>query len=153
MTAPAPAQEGKRELRAHQIAMQNKHQRCFDILRDAADGGRKCPTNRDLADMIGYATPQKASEVVSLIEAMGLITVKRARRSRIVTICQTGKRTAGEIEVAPAAGWTDDEDAILMDGVSEGQTLASIGLILGKTENACTLRFHRIAAQMGPQAR
>ena len=139
--------------RKHEQARQDKIQRCFDLINSAAEAGRSCPTNRDLADMIGYSGAQHASEVVSLLEVAGLIKVKRYRRSRIVTICKTGKSTAGVAEVAPAAGWSDDEDAILMDGIAEGETFASVSRILHKTQNACLLRFKRIAAQMGDQAR
>ncbi|HET7154969.1 MAG TPA: SANT/Myb-like DNA-binding domain-containing protein [Hyphomicrobiaceae bacterium] len=149
---PALAKVARKEKRSHEVERENKIQRAFAIIEASANEGRPCPTNRDLADMLGYSTPSKGVGVVNFLEAAGLIKVRRARKSRIVTIVRTGKKTAGEIDILPAANWTEDEDAILMDGIAEGASFGRVASILHKTENACTLRFHRIAAQMGEQA-
>lgn len=151
-TEQAIAEAGRKERRAHQIERDNKVQRAFQIIEAAANDGRPCPTNRDLSDMLGYAAPNKACGVVNLLEATGIITVKRGQKSRVVTIVKTGRKTAGPVPIAPAKGWTEDDDAILMDGIAEGGTFKRVAEILHKTENACTLRFHRIAASMGAQA-
>ena len=148
----ALAEAAPKRKASHQIARDNKVQRAFQLIEAAANEGKPCPTNRDLADMLGYAAPNQACGIVNLLEATGFITVKRGRKSRVVTIVKTGRKTAGPVPIAPAKGWTEDDDAILMDGIAEGATFKRVAEILHKTENACTLRFHRIAEGMGPQA-
>ena len=126
--------------------------RCFEILKRAAENGETCPTNADLADMLGYSAPNKASDVVSLLEVMGLIRVARGRKNRVVTICKTGQKTAGVVLKRSSTSFTEDDDAILMDGIAEGLSFPQVGLILKRTTHACSSRFYRIAAQMGDQA-
>ncbi|MFD1104601.1 SANT/Myb-like DNA-binding domain-containing protein [Sphingobium olei] len=127
-------------------------QRCFAILERAANDGATCPTNNDLAEMLGYCSGNGPSGLVNLLEVSGYITVERSNCGRVVTISRTGKRTAGIIVQRRPGDWTEDQDAILMDGIAEGETFASVGAILGKTKSACKSRFSKIAAAMGEQA-
>jgi ATP-dependent protease HslVU (ClpYQ) ATPase subunit len=48
--------------------------------------------------------------------------------------------------------WTDEQNAILMDGLAEGVGFTEIGRRLGKTKHTCISRFKKIAAAMGEQA-
>ncbi|MCC4254166.1 SANT/Myb domain-containing protein [Sphingobium naphthae] len=125
----------------------------FRALERAANSDTPCPTNDALAETLGYASPSKASDLISLLEAMGFITVERGNDQRIVTIVKTGKRTAGHIvRRQRKGGWTEDQDAILMDGIAEGHTFAAVSKILHKSKNACIGRFRTLAANMGHQA-
>lgn len=125
----------------------------YSALVRAANNGVACPSNEDLSRSLGYASPTKASDLIALLEAMGFITVERGHMMRVVTIVKTGKRTAGKLgKLRPKNGWTEDQDAILMDGIAEGLTFAAVGRILRKTKNTCISRFHRLAASLGHQA-
>lgn len=127
--------------------------RLLRILEQAADAGDVCPSNSDLADRLGYAAHNTASNAVSLLETMGFITVARGKRNRVVTIVKTGKRTAGVVVNRKPGDWTEDQDAILMDGLSEGVGFTAIGKMLGKTKHGCISRFNKLRDQMGEQAR
>lgn len=141
-----------RKARKHELAKQTKIQRCYEILCAAADAGKPCPSNQDLCDMLDYATPAKASGVVSLLGTMGLITVQRGQSHRVVTIVKSGKRTAGVVVKRRSTDWTEDQDEILMDGIAEGEGFTAVGRIIGKSRAACVSRFNKIAARMGDQA-
>lgn len=146
-----PATTPGQPLRKHQIGKQTKIQRLYAILCEAADAGKICPSNSDLADMLDYSAPSKASDAVGLLEAMGFITAQRGRTNRVVTIVKTGARTAGATSRRPGQ-WTEDQDAILMDAVAEGVGFTAIGKMVGKSKSACISHFHKLAAAMGPQA-
>ncbi|WP_069338347.1 SANT/Myb-like DNA-binding domain-containing protein [Sphingobium yanoikuyae] len=155
MTAPREAALAEATRKAkHTQARDDRLQRCYQILCDAAAAHQVCPTNQDLSDMLGYSAPNKASEVISLIEVMGLITVQRGLRNRVVTIVKTGDRTAGVVvsRHRKPSDWTEDQDAILMDGLAEGVGFTPIGKMLGKSKHACISRFNKIRAEMGAQA-
>lgn len=130
----------------------DRPQRCLAILKRAAEAGARCPSNGDIADMLGIASTGAASEIVSLLEAAGHITVERSRTSRIVTIVATGHRTAGIPIKRRAGDWTEDQDAILMDGLAEGEGFTALGKLIGKSKHACISRFNKIRAEMGAQA-
>lgn len=145
-----PTKAGKPLLK-RQLAKQTKLQHLYNILCEAACAGKPCPTNSMLADMLDYSAPSKASDAVSLLEAMGFITADRGRTNRVVTIVKTGHRTAGATSRRPGQ-WTEDQDAILMDGIAEGVGFTAVGKLVGKTKSACISRFHKLAAALGPQA-
>lgn len=128
-------------------------QRCYEIVERAANNDCACPTNAQLADMLGYSGIGHPSGLLSLLEAMGFITVERSNHGRVVTICKTGRRTAGIITPRKEGDWTEDQDAILMDGIAEGESFSAVGVIIGKTKSACVSRFRKISAAMGEQAR
>jgi hypothetical protein len=133
-------------------AKEERLQRAYDIILHAAECGAICPTNDKLADMLGLSRADKASGYVSLLEAMGFITVQRGRKNRVVTIVKTGKKTAGIANYRPSSAWPEDFDAILMDGIAEGVGFTAVGKMLGKTKNACISRFNKIRKDMGWQA-
>ncbi len=71
-------------------------QRALDIyrcLKGAAEHGDECPTNNVLAVVGGYSKASSVCDVVSMLEELGLITVTRYSRARVVTILETGKST------------------------------------------------------------
>lgn len=141
-----------------QAAMKTRRQgsraiRCLAILERAADAGEPCPTNETLARLLGYASGNGPSGLVNLLEVSGLITVARSNAGRVVTIVKTGKRTAGIAIPRRATDWTVDQDEIMMDALAQEYGFTAIGRMLGKTKSACISRFHKIAAQMGAQAR
>ncbi|GEM_PF-1934139 len=125
----------------------------FRALERAANSDAPCPTNEALAETLGYANPSKASDLIALLQTMGFVRVERGNNQRIVTIVKTGKRTAGHIvRRQRKGGWTEDQDAILMDGIAEGHTFAAVGKILHKSKNACIGRFRTLSAALGHQA-
>lgn len=139
------------------LTLKSRHQgarvqRCFTILERAANAGAVCPTNVELADILGYSSGNGPSGLVNLLEVSGLITVERSNIGRVVTIVKTGKRTSGIIIKRRAADWTVDQDAIMMDALAAETGFTAIGRMIGKSKSACISRFHKITAQMGGQA-
>ena len=136
-----------------QRSRDDRLQRLYTALERAANAGSPCPSNDDLASTLSYANPSRISDLMSLLETMGFITVERGHNIRVVTIVKTGKRTAGQVtKRTRKGGWTDDQEAILMDGIAEGLTFAAVARILKRSKNSCIGRFRTIAANMGPQA-
>lgn len=126
--------------------------RCLAILERAANAGAVCPTNDMLATMLDYASGNGPSGLVNLLEVSGFITVERGCSGRVVTIVKTGKKTAGVVIPRRATDWTVDQDAIMMDALSQELGFTAIGRMIGKTKSACISRFNKITAQMGAQA-
>lgn len=130
----------------------SKTERCLAILERAANAGDVCPTNQTLAELLGYSSTHSPSGLVNLLEVSGFITIKRANTGRVVTIVRTGRKTAGKAIPRRPTDWTVDQDAIMMDGLAEGEGVTVIGHMLGKGKQACISRFQKITAQMGVQA-
>lgn len=131
----------------------NRAIRCLAILERAANAGATCPTNAELADMLGYASGNGPSGLINLLEVSGLIAVHRSNSGRVVTIAKTGKRTSGVILKRRPTDWSADQDAIMMDALAAETGFTAIGRMIGKSKNACISRFHKITASMGEQAR
>ncbi len=139
------------------ILKKSRHQdgraeRCFAILERAANAGATCPTNVELADLLGYSSGNGPSGLVNLLEVSGLITVERSNMGRVVTIAKTGKRTGGIILKRRATDWSADQDAIMMGALAAETGFTAIGRMIGKSKNACISRFRKITAAMGEQA-
>lgn len=66
------------------------------LLTRCAEAGQPAPSNVVLAERLGLARPNSACLAIQRLEARGLIKVERFGMSRIVTIVETGKSTAGE---------------------------------------------------------
>lgn len=88
---------------ANDDGLKPNEKRVYDLLVTAATAGSTCPTNKEISDVLGYASPNAASTIVSNLEGLGLIVVERARCARVVTIVETGASTFRTI-VATAAG-------------------------------------------------
>lgn len=63
----------------------------------AAERGDTCPSNYELAAAIGGASASRGTEILNRLEKRGIITIERGQSSRVVTIVETGKRTAGTV--------------------------------------------------------
>jgi hypothetical protein len=76
------------------------------LLRATAADGKTCPTNVELAERLGLASPSKCSEMVTALAKAGHIIVERGPNSRVVHIVGTDLRTAGAIK---QPHWRDTE--------------------------------------------
>ncbi len=64
------------------------------LLTEAADAGAACPSNDEICLAIDAKSWASASRLVALLDAKGLISVKRTQNLRRVTILATGKSTS-----------------------------------------------------------
>lgn len=71
-----------------------KSVRILSAIIGAADVGRPCPTNNELADIGGCQSASGAAGLVRALERKGLIAVTRYAYQRQVTITSSGKQTA-----------------------------------------------------------
>jgi DNA-binding transcriptional regulator YhcF (GntR family) len=69
----------------------------FGLLKQAAERGERCPTNRMLGERFGCGD-QAIVSAFHFLESCGMITVERGNDRRVVTICATGKRTLGTVK-------------------------------------------------------
>ena len=67
------------------------------MLERAANEGRACPTNAEIAEAMGVNSVGSASSAVSRLVDAGLILLERGQCTRAVTIVATGARTAGKV--------------------------------------------------------
>jgi DNA-binding transcriptional regulator YhcF (GntR family) len=81
------------EQREHAVSRSAK---LFALLKQAADRGEACPTNRVLAERFGCGTARVVS-AFHFLESNGMIAVERDNDHRVVTIRATGHRTSGTI--------------------------------------------------------
>ena len=81
--------------------------RIFAVLRDAAERGKRCPSNATLAERFGVGTTAVVN-ALHFLESCGMIVVDRSNATRIVTIRATGKQTAGKVY---APHWTERKAA------------------------------------------
>lgn len=86
------------------LTQQRIETRILQRLARAAERRQPCPTNNELADAAGIMSAGAASEAVSRLAKQGKIIVERGPSTRVVTIIETGKRTAGTIT---APHWRD----------------------------------------------
>lgn len=67
----------------------------FQLIRDAARKGERCPTNIELEIETGYESCSMGPKLVARLAQKGMITVlMRGQRFRQVQICSTGECTA-----------------------------------------------------------
>lgn len=74
--------------------LSSAQKRALAAIERAAEAGEPCPSNNDLADLLGHASPSAGSDIVRELEALGLILVERFQQARRVTILATGRVTA-----------------------------------------------------------
>ncbi|MEG3086155.1 hypothetical protein [Sphingomonas sp. PB4P5] len=72
--------------------MSPSDQLIFDTITDAANNGKPCPTNIELAAIVGFLSGQSAGDVLRRLEKAGLITVSRIQNGRMVKILATGQQ-------------------------------------------------------------
>lgn len=68
----------------------------FDILNAAAEDGKPCPTNEELAVALDYKSWSGPASLLKVLEKRGTIKVERFTNTRRVTIVKTGKETLHE---------------------------------------------------------
>lgn len=144
------------------VAVPQRAQVVMAMLNGAAERGDDCPSNNLLGGAIDAAA-NTAGNVVALLETMGLITVKRFIRARVVTIVSTGKSTrrhvGREIKFLANRGrrtpppWHNDETMeTFADELAEGRSVKEAGRIAGCNEADARAMFQRICANLGAQA-
>lgn len=123
----------------------------------AAERGERCPSNAEIAVAIGQQGMSAGANIVSTLETMGLILVRRSKKARVVTIMATGKQTGGtivkEISVVPhksrsAPYWTAARDATLMEAVSQGLDFEQAAHWIGCDHEAAAARFDELAHRL-----
>lgn len=77
----------------HAVARAGK---IFALIRQAAERGERCPTNRTLGERFGVVD-RVVCDALHFLESCGMIRVERGNDTRVVTIVATGQRTAGKV--------------------------------------------------------
>ena len=96
-----------------------KRARLYRRLRQVAAAGQVCPSNAELAFDIGYKNVSNVRDQINNLIDEGLIECESRGGKRIVTICETGQRTAnpftesGPVIVRPKRPVRDIAEAIL----------------------------------------
>lgn len=67
-------------------------------IKRAAEAGEPCPSNLQLARLIGAESMSAGANVVSFLAATGVISVERGSSNRVVTVHSIGKSTAGRVK-------------------------------------------------------
>lgn len=92
-------------------AIGNKHlpltaeQIVYDALAAAADAGLPCPSNEDLAELLGGYALSAPPQIIDRLVRSGRVTVVRYHKEREVTIVATGLSTAPAR--TPVPHWRD----------------------------------------------
>ena len=86
----------QRSARRVRVLTIGKTDKIYQAIKRAAENGLPCPTNDRLAELAGSVSPSFAVERIKTLAKRNLITVERFQSSRIITIVETGKSTAGE---------------------------------------------------------
>lgn len=68
--------------------------RIFKVLKQAAECGEPCPTNKTLSERFSCGTTTIVN-ALHFLEANGMIEVERQNMSRVVTIRASGAKTSG----------------------------------------------------------
>lgn len=71
--------------------------RLFDVIARAAAAGEACPSNDELATIIGKQSASSIPPRLAHLVRRGLIEISRGNCRRVVTIVATGRSTAGTI--------------------------------------------------------
>lgn len=101
LSAPSP------QCAAHHLGVSRLRatERVLPLLEAAANAGDPCPTNRLIADILGWRSTAQSVAAIIALERAGAIAIQRFRASRIVTIIATGKSTATPTDITPH--WRD----------------------------------------------
>jgi hypothetical protein len=78
----------------HDSPAARKRRGLYRRLCQAAAAGEPCPSNRVLGDVAGYASVDSVGWSLAILDAEGLIKREQRGSKRIITICETGARTA-----------------------------------------------------------
>ena len=97
-----------------QAPIRGKQLRLYEILRDAAEAGERCPTAFQLGLRIRTASTY-IDVLLKVLEQRGWITVDSRPAGRVVTILATGKSTAPLADAAPAAAAVSDRPSASLE--------------------------------------
>ena len=70
--------------------------RMLNLLEEAAEAGKACPTNDQLCEAMGMNSIGDPPGVMNALAKAGVIRIERFKQSRIITIVASGKATAGQ---------------------------------------------------------
>lgn len=95
ITVPSPRTEVPAPL------LRTRAEILFNMIQDAAEDGRACPTTNKIAETLGFASTASVQRIMLELIDQGLIEVETFNSGRIVTICATGKKTAQPKNMQP----------------------------------------------------
>lgn len=93
----------------------------YNALVDAARAGKRCPTNGELAGLIGASSVGTPVRVLARLSAAGKIVVTSGQTSRVVDIPELRLGTAG---LLPAKHWREKQGRPLSTHVRPARTEA-----------------------------
>lgn len=128
--------------------MTPKEQIIYDMLANAAERGDTCPTNT-LLTVAADTCPSGATNLINKLLKRGLIAVERTRRSRVVTITATGKRTRPTDLHRGAFARKDD----LAEYAANGGVISQAHMVLGCSQQRVWQLWAAIKSGLGGQAR
>ena len=85
------------------FVLSGAYKRIFEMLEYAAKEKCVAPTNGEITKEVRFANDSCASGAVKVLEREGLIEVERRGKTRVITICSSGEKTAD-----PDYGYLDD---------------------------------------------
>lgn len=94
----------------------------YEWLRQLAESGGECPTNKVIIERFGFSGPSTACRMLEILEEQKLILVTHSRRRRVIQILETGKSVESELTTRPIVHHHDGSQAR--------------SVIIGKTQNA-----------------
>lgn len=94
----------------------------FDEFTRCAEHGRMAPSNTALAEILGITRLKTVTDTIRRLERQGAIKVERYSMSRVVTICATGKRTAGKVG---RPHWADSDASVAPNVKAQRKALAA----------------------------
>jgi hypothetical protein len=146
------------------VAAADRPRIVMEMLTSAADLGQPCPTNASIAERLGAKSDRVALETLSVLEAQGLITVRRFHASRVVTIRESGRSTEDVVgKKARERGFVRSNGSRrptlnraqldqFAEAVSEVGTVSGAARAIGISEGRGSALFQLIKAELGPQA-
>lgn len=105
-------------------AMSTRTRLIFRMLIDAAEAGRPCPSNADIAAETGGDARSYGTHALQQLEQLGLIRVHRSHNTRIVTIVSSGKATADPEDCSTLRPARHSAARLRIDELPAGASLA-----------------------------
>lgn len=131
---------------------EERQDRVFAMLERAAVGGLECPTNQQIARLVGARSIASAARIVAALEKARRIKVIRLQNYRVVEIVATGKRTMAQGLVNRWAVPKDSQVDKVADHMAEGATFAECARTMGVTLDYVHRAWRHILKGLGPQA-
>lgn len=114
----------------------------FNAIEHAARVGRRCPTNSELASMMGARSPAAPVAVLARLARAGRIRVISGNNTRVVDIPEMGIGTAG---LMPQQHWRERRGQTLVTHLGQPDAIEAIELPIARQDVA------RVKAEV-PQA-